>query len=614
MLALKLQKKFTGLSNEEILSLTDQFNKLDVDGKGYLDQTTTIKAFEDLKKGSYDEVREAIREVDIDSSGRVEAEDFVGIYDALKKGVEGTEVRKGRITIKGSSSSVSHTINEEERREFIKHVNSVLVGDPDLGERIPINTETFEFFDQCKDGLILSKLINDSVPDTIDERVLNKSKNKKPLDNFKSIENNNVVINSAKAMGGISITNIGAGDLLEGREHLILGLVWQIIRRGLLGKIDITLHPELYRLLEEDETLDQFLRLPPEKILLRWFNFHLNAANWHRRVSNFSKDVSDGENYTILLNQLAPDLCSRAPLQTQNVLQRAEQVLENSEKLNCRKYLSATAMVAGNPKLNLAFVAHLFNTHPGLEPLNEEEKPEIEPFDAEGEREARVFTLWLNSLDVVPSIHDFFNNLRDGCILLQAYDKITPSTVNWKRVNKPPASGDEMLRFKAVENCNYAVDLGKQQGFSLVGIQGADINDGSRTLTLALVWQMMRMNITKTLHSLSRGGKTLSDNDMVAWANSMAAKGGRGSHIRSFRDPSLSNGIFVLDVLHGIKSEYVDYSLVTDGSTEELAIQNARLAISIARKLGAVIFILPEDIVSVRPRLILHFIGSLMAV
>jgi len=26
-------------------------------------------------------------------------------------------------------------------------------------------------------------------------------------------------------------------------------LIWQVIRRGLLGKIDIKLHPELYRLL-----------------------------------------------------------------------------------------------------------------------------------------------------------------------------------------------------------------------------------------------------------------------------------------------------------------------------------------------------------------------------
>ena len=95
------------------------------------------------------------------------------------------------------------------------------------------------------------------------------------------LENNNLVINSAKSFA--TVVNTGSSDLLEGREHLILGLIWQIIRRGLLSKIDIKLHPELYRLLEEDETLEQFLRLPPEQILLRWFNYHLKAANWHRR-------------------------------------------------------------------------------------------------------------------------------------------------------------------------------------------------------------------------------------------------------------------------------------------------------------------------------------------
>lgn len=35
-----------------------------------------------------------------------------------------------------------------------------------------------------------------------------------------------------------------------------------------------------------------------------------------------------------------------------------------------------------------------------------------------------------------------------------------------------------------LENCNYAVDLGKQIKFSLVGIAGADINEGNATLTL----------------------------------------------------------------------------------------------------------------------------------
>lgn len=131
----------------------------------------------------------------------------------------------------------------------------------------------------------MCKLINDSVPDTIDERVLNKPVAKtqfKPINNFQMTENNNIVISSSKAIG-CSVVNVGASDIIDGREHLILGLIWQIIRRGLLSKIDIKLHPELYRLLDEDETLEQFLRLPPDQILLRWFNYHLKAANWHRR-------------------------------------------------------------------------------------------------------------------------------------------------------------------------------------------------------------------------------------------------------------------------------------------------------------------------------------------
>lgn len=38
-----------------------------------------------------------------------------------------------------------------------------------------------------------------------------------------------------------------------------------------------------------------------------------------------------------------------------------------------RKFVRARDIVAGNPKLNLAFVANLFNTHPGLEPVKVEE-------------------------------------------------------------------------------------------------------------------------------------------------------------------------------------------------------------------------------------------------
>ncbi|CAG8232491.1 unnamed protein product [Penicillium nalgiovense] len=641
MNALKLQKRFPQLDQGEIFSLQDAFNRLDVEDRGYLDETTVIKATQQSERQPYDVVRAALKDVELDSSRRVELEDYVDLVSKLRTApAEGARVATtpaaviqgagagtgasrhvskgsvgGRIHVQGSSSNVTHTINEDERTEFTRHINAVLAGDADVGNLLPFPTDTFEMFDKCKDGLVLAKLINDSVPDTIDERVLNKAGKKiKQLNAFHMTENNNIVINSAKGIG-CSVVNIGSGDIIEVREHLILGLIWQIIRRGLLGKIDIKLHPELYRLLDEDETLEQFLRLPPEQILLRWFNYHLRNAKWDRRVTNFSTDVKDGENYTVLLNQLAPDVCSRAPLQTRDLLERAEQVLQNADSLDCRKFLTPTSLVAGNPKLNLAFVANLFNTHPGLDPITEEEKLEVEDFDAEGEREARVFTLWLNSLDVQPAVNSLFDDLRDGSILLQAYDKVIPGSVNWKHVNKPPASGGELMRFKAVENTNYSIELGKYNGFSLVGVQGADITDGQRTLTLGLVWQLMRRDITNTLSALAQrlGKREITDTEMIRWANDMSSSGGKSSTIRSFKDKSIGSGIFLLDVLNGMKSSYVDYDLVTPGRTDEEAYANAKLSISIARKMGATIWLVPEDICQVRSRLVTTFIGSLMA-
>ena len=46
-------------------------------------------------------------------------------------------------------------------------------------------------------------------------------------------------------------------------------------------------------------------RLPPESILLRWFNFHLKAAGSARTVSNFSGDLMNSECYTVLLGQVS---------------------------------------------------------------------------------------------------------------------------------------------------------------------------------------------------------------------------------------------------------------------------------------------------------------------
>lgn len=40
------------------------------------------------------------------------------------------------------------------------------------------------------------------------------------------------------------------------------------------------------------------------------------------------------------------------------------------------------------------------------------------------------------------------------------------------------------MKMEKLENCNYAIEIGKALKFSLIGIDGSDIYNGSTTLTL----------------------------------------------------------------------------------------------------------------------------------
>lgn len=52
-------------------------------------------------------------------------------------------------------------------------------------------------------------------------------------------ENLNLALNSASAIG-CHVVNIGAEDLKEGRQHLVLGLLWQVIKIGLFADIELS--------------------------------------------------------------------------------------------------------------------------------------------------------------------------------------------------------------------------------------------------------------------------------------------------------------------------------------------------------------------------------------
>jgi len=258
----------------------------------------------------------------------------------------------------------------------------------------------------------------------------------------------------------------------------------------------------------------------------------------------------------------------------------------------------------------LAFIANLFNTLPGLEALTAEEKAGLDAalFNAQGTREERAFQLWINSLGVDPFVHNLFGDLQNGLILLAVIDKIEPGRVDWKRVNKQLP----MIRVKMVENTNYVVDLGKEMKFSLVGIGGVDITDGKESLTLAVVWQLMRHHVLTVLKEVG-GGAPVSEQAMIKWANEAVASSGKRSKMANFKDQTLKDSIFFLELLDTIRS-VVDWGIVARGGQPPDLLNNAKYAISIARKLGATIFLLPEDITESKDKMILTFIGSIMAV
>ena len=233
--------------------------------------------------------------------------------------------------------------------------------------------------------------------------------------------------------------------------------------------------------------------------------------------------------------------------------------------------------------------------------------------DDEGDsREERAFRMWMNSLGIKKMyVNNLFSDAVDGLVLLKVIDKIEPGSVKWKKkVERKPNN-----RFKKLSNTNYAVDLGKQMKLSLVGVGGSDITDRNKKLILGFVWQLMRYHLLKFLSSLSNDGKPVSDKDVLDWCNTTIQNSNLNNkpQIKGFSDDSLKNGLYFIHLVAAVDEQIVNWELVTNGESDEDGLLNARYAISLARKMGAIVFLLPEDICEVRNKMCMTFCAAVMA-
>lgn len=81
--------------------------------------------------------------------------------------------------------------------------------------------------------------------------------------------------------------------------------------------------------------------------------------------------------------------------------------------------------------------------------------------------------------------------------------------------------------------------------------------------------------------------------------------------IKDLKDNALNNGVFLIKLCAAIEPRAVNWDLVTKGETDEDKQLNAKYAISVARKLGAVIFLVWDDITVVNYKMMLIFVAEL---
>ena len=100
-----------------------------------------------------------------------------------------------------------------------------------------------------------------------------------------------------------------------------------------------------------------------------------------------------------------------------------------------------------------------------------------------------------------------------------------------------------------------------------------------------------------------------SEEELIEWANSKVSDERK---IKNLKEKKLSDGLFWIDLLAAIEPRSIRWDFVVkENPSDKDREMNAKYALSVARGLGAMIFVVWEDITEVKSKLLLTFLASL---
>ena len=481
---------------------------------------------------------------------------------------------------------VEAEFDECETAAILEYVNATLRDDPHVQALLPTTAEMGDgarwIFAAVSQSVLFSKLIAHTDPDALDPRALNLSDEADAALSRESRMQNHTLCCNALASIGCGLPHLRAEQLEasseEANHQVALQLLWNLMRHELVTPLVPRSDARYLRLTLPNEEVSAMAKLLPEQTMLRWVNHHLRAylsspsylALPHERrplpaghaVGNLDMDLADGKALIVLLHQIAPPHApvDLSALDAPTSEQCATAVLMHAARVGARRVkLMPGDITTPRPRLLLALVAELMALLPALEPVVDIDLSSLmdgEEGSKVDAREERTYRMWITSLGIDLESSDLFEDCRTGLPLLRIEDHLQPGIIDWARVHQRPKH-----IYERVENCNIAIEVARRLKMTVVGIDGNDVAQGSRKLTLAILWQLMRADLLAFLATLG-----ISDNDVIRWANKCVRESGSQLQIRKPSDVTLRNGVFLLQLEHAVAPECVAAEEILDGS------------------------------------------------
>ena len=122
----------------------------------------------------------------------------------------------------------------------------------------------------------------------------------------------------------------------------------------------------------------------------------------------------------------------------------------------------------------------------------------------------------------------------------------------------------------------------------------------------------MRAYTLSLLSQLNSDNTPIVESEIITWANNKLEE--KKVAIRHFQDKTNKTAMPIIHLIDVIKPGVIDYSTVNQDPnlTESECMSNAKYAITMARKIGAPVYALPEDITEVKHKMVMTVYASLM--